>query len=216
MRILFFDTETNGLPKGPRGSSVPEDWPSIVQIAWQVWDCDYPKEPVLASSVSHILRPSVDVVWDLGSQGFHQITKERALGEGVDPLVALDAFRTVLAESQIVVAHNLAFDKSVVTFEGVRRRLPPLSWPRLRGGQDCCTMEMSTQFCRLPSRYSRTDYKFPKLSELHALLFGNQTSIVFHNAANDVEATVRCFWRLVALDVIPLETWAILLRVGDP
>ena len=215
MRVLFFDTETNGLPKGPRGSSNPSDWPAIVQLAWQVWE--FPsaspdastggtstKEPSPISAVSYIICPSPELVWDLGSQAFHTISKERATTEGVDAGEALTAFRAALAATPLVVAHNLAFDKPVLDAEIVRRGLPPLSWPSLRGGRECCTMLESKDFCRLPSMYSRTEYKYPKLSELHALLFGNQTSIVFHNAANDVEATVQCFRRLVTLGVIPL------------
>lgn len=194
MRVLFFDTETNGLPTGPRGSSNPHDWPAIVQLAWQVWD--FPSY-VHVSSASYILRPSPELVWNLGSQAFHQISKERAVAEGVDPAEALAAFRAVLDSCPFVVAHNLAFDKPVLGAEIQRRGLPPLLWPLGRGGRECCTMIASKDYCRLPSPYGRGDYKYPKLSELHALLFGTKTAVAFHNAAEDVEATVQCFLRLV-------------------
>lgn len=207
MRILFFDTETNGLPKGPRGSTNPHDWPAIVQLAWQTWEFD--EAPRQRTSVSYILRPSPELVWDLGSQAFHQITKERALAEGVEPTEALAAFRAALAECAVVIAHNLAFDKPVLSSEISLRGLSALPWPSI----ECCTMMASKDYCRLPSAYSRTEHKFPKLSELHALLFGTNTPIVFHNAANDVEATVACFRRLVALGVIPLDVWEFALRV---
>jgi len=213
MRVLFFDTETNGLPKGPRGSSNPNDWPAIVQLAWQAWEFpSSPDEPHKLSSVSYIIRPSPSLPWDLGSQAFHQITKERATAEGVDAAEALAAFRAALSESAALVAHNLAFDKPVLTAELLRRGLSDLPWPKARGGEECCTMLLSKDFCRLPSMYG-TDYKYPKLSELHALLFGTKTPIAFHDAANDVEATVQCFRRLVALDVIPLDLWTIAFRV---
>jgi DNA polymerase-3 subunit alpha/DNA polymerase-3 subunit epsilon len=207
MRILFFDTETNGLPKGPRGSANPHDWPAIVQLAWQVWE--FSDSPRHLYSASYIVRPHPELVWDLGSQGFHRITKDRALSEGDDAAEVLEAFRTALSESSILVAHNLAFDKPVLSAELSRRGFPALAWPTI----ECCTMVASKNYCRLPSAYSRTDYKFPKLSELHALLFGINTPITFHNAANDVEATVQCFRRLVELEVLPLDVWDFALRV---
>ena len=201
MRILFFDTETNGLPR-QKNSTVATDWPPVVQLAWQVWDAAA-DPPVCISNISHIVKPDPSLVWDLGSQVFHTISKERALSEGAEPDKVFAAFRTALESSTVVVAHNIAFDKPVLSMEAIRRGYPPLSW----SAQECCTMMASREFCRLPSMYSRPSdpYKYPKLSELHAILFGNNSGIVFHDAAADVDCTVRCFFRLVELAVIPLD-----------
>jgi hypothetical protein len=39
MRILFFDTETSGLPKNWNAPVEQiENWPRLVQIAWQIYD----------------------------------------------------------------------------------------------------------------------------------------------------------------------------------
>ena len=38
-KYLFFDTETNGLPKDPRASfKIPDAWPRLVSIAWIITD----------------------------------------------------------------------------------------------------------------------------------------------------------------------------------
>jgi DNA polymerase III epsilon subunit-like protein len=231
MRILFFDTETNGLPKF-RTAVAPSDWPAIVQVAWQVWD-SRPEEVATAataiaatattataataafsllSASSYIVKPSPSLIWNMESQAIHLISKEKALVEGSDPEEVWSAFAEALAGASLVVAHNLAFDKSVVDADASRRGAPPYRWPSLQ----CCTMMSTKAFCRLPSLYSRPEdpYKYPKLSELHALLFGNARLIHFHNASVDVDCTVQCFRRLVELKVLPLEEWRLTLRVG--
>ena len=210
MRILFFDTETNGLPKFKQ---TPPEWPAIVQVAWQTWDFPLSGVPVLHSAYSYIVKPSPLLLWDLGSQAIHSITKERALAEGTEPQEIWDAFASELVETNVLVAHNLAFDKSVVDADAIRRAAAPFKWPTLQ----CCTMQSTKAYCRLPSLYSRPEdpYKYPKLSELHALLFGNRQLIHFHNASVDVDCTVQCFKRLVELKVLPLEEWRTALRVPE-
>jgi len=223
MRILFFDTETNGLPKF-RTAVLASDWPAIVQVAWQVWDVPVGKEPALHSAASYLVKPPPSLAWDLGSQAIHLITKEKALAEGTDPAEVWDAFAATLADCVFVVAHNLAFDKAVMDADAVRRGAAPYGWPSLRvpPGIECCTMQSTKAFCRLPTLYPRAEdpYKYPKLSELHSLLFGNKTLLHFHNATVDVDCTVQCFLRLVELKVLPLDDWRFAVRLplrgGDP
>ena len=225
MRILFFDTETNGLPKF-KTSVAPSEWPAVVQVAWQVWD--FPSlgettgtagttgttaDPTLHSAASYYVKPPPSLEWNLGSQAIHLVTKEQALREGVEPEEVWGAFAHVLADVDCIVAHNLAFDKKVVDADAARRGAPPYRWPSLQ----CCTMMSTKAYCRLPSMYSRPEdpYKFPKLSELHALLFGNARLLHFHNASVDVDCTVQCFRRLVELKVLRLDD-VDRLRVAPP
>ena len=62
-------------------------------------------------------------------------------------------------------------------------------------------MEISTNFCAIPSTNGYGGYKWPKLSELHMKLFGTQFEDS-HNAMADVEATAKCFWEMKRLQVI--------------
>ena len=50
-------------------------------------------------------------------------------------------------------------------------------------------MQASTNYCRLPGPYG---YKWPKLSELHIKLFGEDFDEA-HNASADINATEKCF-----------------------
>ena len=64
--------------------------------------------------------------------------------------------------------------------------------------QRLCTMLSSTQYCQLPGGYG---FKWPTLTELHNILFGRDFEDA-HDAAGDINATERCFWRLKELGVI--------------
>ncbi|MBR3480843.1 MAG: hypothetical protein IKH32_09190 [Prevotella sp.] len=61
-----------------------------------------------------------------------------------------------------------------------------------------CTMQSSTDFCRIRGYYG---YKFPKLQELYWKLFGEDFDDA-HNAMSDIEATERCFWELKKSGII--------------
>ena len=63
-----------------------------------------------------------------------------------------------------------------------------------------CTMNASTDFCKIPGPYG---YKWPKLEELYKILFDE--SFNAHNALDDIRATTRCFWKLSSLNVIKFK-----------
>jgi formylglycine-generating enzyme required for sulfatase activity len=67
--------------------------------------------------------------------------------------------------------------------------------------QSFCTMLLSTNYCRIPGYYG---YKYPKLQELYRKLFGVTFDGV-HNSFTDVNATVKCFWEMNRIGLIPLE-----------
>ena len=57
-----------------------------------------------------------------------------------------------------------------------------------------CLMQESTYFCKIPNR--RGSYKWPSLTELHAICFQQRYSPA-NNARADVIATARCFIKLM-------------------
>jgi hypothetical protein len=59
-------------------------------------------------------------------------------------------------------------------------------------------MEKSTNYCKLDGPYG---YKWPKLSELHHILFGVGFEEA-HNAAADIHATAKCFWQMKKIGII--------------
>jgi len=195
MRILFFDTETNGLPI--RRHAGPEDtanWPQVVQIAWQLLDISS-SDATLISKQSYIVQPDPGVVWNEGSATFHKISKETALEKGTPGSIVFEAFLRDARTASLLVAHNLAFDVPVLLCELIRHDLSIRDIPERR----YCTMEGTKKICKLPSQYGKPEdpYKYPKLSELYAFLFGALDTPDFHSADVDVSCLVRCFRELV-------------------
>jgi len=212
MHVLFFDTETNGLPPRDRNclSSDVDKWPHIVQIAWQVWD--FAEDPVLINAYVAILKPEPNLVWNEGSQKIHGISREKALTEGLPGNEVFAEFTAAAGTADIIIAHNLAFDKPVVmaAYYRINSGEKFSWWP----SQNYCTMDNTKALCKLPSKFARPSdpYKWPSLGELYKFLFGTTSELSLHSADADVECLVTCFRELVRREVVPLETWRRVLR----
>ena len=181
---LFFDTETTGLPRNYKAPVTDtRNWPRMIQIAWVYTDAT---GNVIDSS-SYIIKPEGFNIPREAAR-VHRISTERALAEGKDLKSVLTEFNELIDETNYLVAHNISFDEKIVGAEFVRKNIKT----RLHSKPKLCTMDASTEFCRIPGPYG---YKWPKLSELHQKLF-NEDFEEAHDAAADINATVRCFWEM--------------------
>ena len=210
MLILFFDTETNGLPRG-RNSTNPGDWPAIVQIAWQLLDFQNSSHPTKIESKSYIVKPEEAVVWSDEAAAVHGITQERAFREGLDVRTVLNEFKEAARRATVIVAHNLAFDEPIVKNACLRigNTSSDAWWPR----NSYCTMKTSALLCGIPGRYvkrpSLEPFKYPRLAELYVKLYGSESNLRFHDAGEDVECLVQCFKELMRLRRVPTYEWSL-------
>jgi len=212
MRILFFDTETNGLPIRRHASdTVVANWPRIVSLAWQLCDVSEDRIEVLANEYS-ILSPAEGIVWDAQSETIHGISFARAQQEGVPLRVVFERFQQHLVGCSALVAHNLAFDKPVLVAEFLRHSmhldLPPTLYCTMDSTKALCKIQPKTKFPK-----ASDPYKWPSLLELQVFLFGSSEGIKFHTADGDVQCLVACFAELVRRRLVPLEEWR--LRVAE-
>jgi DNA polymerase-3 subunit epsilon len=207
MFILFFDTETNGLPKNKQAlTSNLANWPTIVQIAWQLWEFNENGNKRIESD-SYIITPDESIVWNEESAAIHGISKERARKEGIPRSEVLTTFACVAKKANVLCAHNIAFDKPVLKAEYLRLNASDSFhwWP----ATEYCTMENTKNILKLPSKFGKAwdPYKMPRLSELHKYLYGEDVKFEWHSAAGDVECLVSCFHELVRRRVVPLDAW---------
>lgn len=190
---LIYDTETTGLPKDYNAPITDsENWPRLVQLAWQLHAAD----GSLIEAQNFIVRPEgFDIPYN--SEKVHGISTKKALEEGIPLQEALDRFSEVLKKTTIVAGHNIEFDINIMGAEYMRigDSEPITSIPALD------TKNESTEFCAIPGGKGGK-FKWPKLTELHVKLFGEEFEEA-HNAAADVAATARCFLELIRLQVIP-------------
>jgi DNA polymerase III subunit epsilon len=189
---LFFDTETTGLPKNYKAPVTEVDnWPRLVQLAWMLYDA----AGVLVERNNTIVQPEGWTIPDAAAR-LHGITTEQAMIQGFPVGYVLKHFERALGEADLVVAHNMAFDEKVVGAEFLRLGLPDFVHDKRRA----CTMLASVSYCALQGQYG---FKWPKLRELYKKLFGCEFEGQ-HNAANDIEATAKCFFELKRLNILTL------------
>lgn len=191
MRYLFFDTETTGLPKDYKVHWVDVDnWPRVVQLAWILTDDN---GSVIEQDCSIILPKGYTIPDGM----IHGITQHQAEAYGELSELVFAKFQSVSEGANFVVAHNIGFDLPVVCAEFVRNGTDGFAAdfsliPRL------CTQQIGTDFCKLPNPYGYSNYKWPKLTELHQALFGEGFEGA-HDALADIQATARCFFKLKEL-----------------
>ncbi len=190
--FLIFDTETTGLPKNYKAPvSDSDNWPRMVQIAWQLHD----NTGKLLTAKNYIIKPDgYDI--PIGVSKIHGITTERAERDGHDLKVVLEELKLDLNGTTYNVGHNIEFDINVVGAEFYRLGIEN----DLAEKASIDTMKSSVDFCAIPGgRGGR--FKYPKLTDLHIKLFGEGFGDA-HDAAYDVDATARCFFGLVKHRVI--------------
>lgn len=185
---LIFDTETTGLPRSWNAPITDTDnWPRVVQIAWQFHD----ENGTLIEHRDFLVRPDgFDIPYD--SEKVHGISTELATAEGYPLNEVLRQFAEVLGRTKFIVGQNLRFDINVVGCELHRIGLP--TELEQKPVLDTCT-EVTAELLKLPGGRGGK-FKLPTLTELHDYLFGIPFSEA-HNATADVEATTRCFFELL-------------------
>ena len=189
---LIYDTETTGLPKNFSAPiSDSENWPRLVQVAWQLHD----DMGALIEVKNFIVRPQ-DFTIPYNAEKIHGISTQRANEEGVALNFVLEEFNKAVAQSKFIVGHNIVFDINIMGAEFFRTQIATT----LMEGQTIDTKEEGTDFCAIPGGRGGK-FKWPTLTELHTKLFKEGFDEA-HNASADVEATTRCFLELIRLRVI--------------
>ncbi len=190
--FLIFDTETTGLPKNWDAPLTDFDnWPRLVQLAWQIHDA----KGELVDVKNFIVKPDGFVI-PRGSEKIHGISTERALAEGQSLEFVLDQFNQALATVKTIAGHNIEFDNNIVGVEMLRMSMET---PLLEMNM-VDTKEESTDYCAIPGGKGGK-FKWPTLSELYEVLFGESFDAA-HNASADVQATARCFLELIRRGII--------------
>jgi DNA polymerase-3 subunit alpha len=193
---LIFDTETTGLPKKYNAPHTDLDnWPRLVQIAWQLHD----EKGKLINAENLIVQPDGFTI-PYNATKVHGITTKRAKQEGLPLPKVLEVFARDIEKAEALVGHNVEFDLNIMGAEFIRGEVESLMWDKKR----LDTKDEATDYCAIPGGKGGK-YKWPTLTELHEKLFGEAFEDA-HDAAYDVAATSRCFFGLLKQKVVkPLK-----------
>ena len=173
MKHLIFDTETTGIPSNSIRAA--DKQPRIIEITGAVWndanDTVFTLNAMFDPEIP--IPPAVTKVTGITDA----MVKDGRIFRGEEAL----AFRDLIESADIVVAHNLSFDKLVIDseFERANERKP--KWPH-----GICTVEATEHF---------NGFRM-KLDQLHYMLFGTYIEGA-HRSRADVEALLRCYQELL-------------------
>jgi DNA polymerase III epsilon subunit-like protein len=193
VKALIFDTETTGMVqfrKPPEDKSQPD----LIQLGMLLVETsDW--QPRARHSLLVQLVEGVRI--EPGAKEAHGISEEDCARYGVAPIVACSLFNQACMQADIIVAHNLSFDTSIMKTALFRIGNKP---HRLDGRQHVCTKEASTDVLKLPGKYG---YKWPTLAEAYRHYTGEEIEGA-HDALVDTEACLQIFRGLAHEGVVEL------------
>lgn len=200
-QLLFYDTETTGLPDFKVPSDAPHQ-PHLVQLAAVL--IHVPTRSVV-DSFCVIVKPdgTPDApawVSDPKALEAHGITTERAFAEGIPEAEALNLLLSMWNRAQGRVAHNEQFDRRIVRIATMRYL-----------GRDAadvwyhacfnCTQFLASAVMQMPAttRMKAAGFggkpKAPKLTEAHQFFVGRPLEGA-HDARNDVNGCIAVYFAI--------------------
>ncbi len=189
---LFFDTETSGLHCDCKTNT---PFPRMLTFAG-----------VLASEDGETIETYYDVVKvrfkiPPFATKINKITNEYCKERGKPLKEVMLKIKELIERADVLVAHNYEFDLDVLKGEFGKINADKDIFTTLETIKYHDTMMESTDFCKLPPHPGYTGYKFPRLAELHRILFGCDFEGA-HNALSDTLACKKCFFELKRLGII--------------
>jgi DNA polymerase-3 subunit epsilon len=195
-KILFFDTETTGVPINYAASYTEVDnWPRVISLAWILAGADGKD----ISRGDYLIKPDG---WQMPTEEFwtrNGYSQQKSEAEGVPIAEVLELFYQDKVRADLLVAHNLNFDHRIAWAEFIRAGREPRS-----GMAKFCTMAKSTSICKIPTAKGR-GFKWPKLEEAYHFFF-NRGFEGAHDAGADVRACKEIFFELISRGHYDLNT----------
>jgi DNA polymerase III subunit epsilon len=214
-RILVFDVETTGLiPK--QGRDHIEINPYIIQLCFIVYETE--NNQIIRTFNEYVsIDDSVQIPAKITE--ITGIVRETCQDKGKPIEYILTELYNEYLLCNVIVAHNIDFDKEMVMIEVMRNYSkmvdngcsnPSLLFNKVYNYVNSknlyCTMRNGLDFCNLwtdgkiddTGRVSRRFKKNPKLSELYFKIF-NQTPVGLHDALVDTEVCLKCYIHLISI-----------------
>jgi len=242
VKILAFDTETsdrapyipgtttwvnskkllsikNLKKKRSMWSTLLTKWPSIIQLAYILYDTDNP------STKTKIFNKYIDIEEDVKiseeSLAIHHISHQKMESKDRSKIQdVLKEFLKDVKEADTIVGHNVAFDRKMIVAELLRltkNSEDPDIIEMMTDKKFKCTQEITRPMCKLENRNTNTNtntngqnkkgyYKFktPKLIEAYEHFFGcAPKQELLHDALIDAIICLRVY--CISLKTDPLD-----------
>jgi DNA polymerase-3 subunit epsilon len=190
-KIVFFDTETTGLPNWKTRSDDPSQ-PHLVQLS--AIQCDLETEKIL-NEFDVIVKPDG---WEIPEEvsKIHGITQEIAIEKGIPEVEAVQMLLTLTSDS-LRCAHNRTFDQRIIRI--ALKRYPDFNekYIAIWSGKDdfFCTMLKAKPIMRMLPR-NKYGFKSPKLEEAYKYFCGKELGDQAHNSKFDTQACMEVYFAM--------------------
>jgi len=170
--MLIFDTETTGLVENMTTRS--DQQPEVIEFCGININ---PDNGDILNELDILIKPQFLITDEISKM--NGITNEMVIDAPSFKDVA-SAIRDIIESSDLVVAHNAAFDRDMVDLEFKKLGVTKVAWPHI--------------ICSLEQTIHLTGFRL-SLSHLYEYLFKEKFTGA-HRARVDVEALVRCIVEL--------------------
>ena len=180
-------------PKNPVYIVKKVNNPYIVQLSWLVFDTI---ENKLDGTYDYIVKLPEGITIPKEASDIHKITNEIMKEKGHDIGCVLGKFYNDLIKCNMLIAHNITFDKKMLSIEFYRNGYGKHFIKNKYN--EYCTMTMGTPICNITmiSKWNGKPFvRFCKLIELHEKLF-NETPNNLHNSLIDILVCFRCYYKI--------------------
>lgn len=184
---LIFDTETSGFLT----PNFPYEHPrqgKILSIATLLLDEKFEEQAFFHAYVD--VPDYVEI--SKGAFDAHGITKEHCKKYGIPSELAFLNVDALRAKSKYQVAHNIKFDLAMIHNEEDHL----FGGSKFECSSQICTMERTTDLCKLTHPSGKRGYKWPKLEEAYKHIMGKEMENA-HSALGDVRACATIYKWLV-------------------
>ena len=203
IRIALFDLETTGLPIKAGHTTIKytnlESFENarVIQIGMMIYELNLRDESYkLIKTYDKTIKPDEFII---KNAHIHNITQQYAMENGVSFCEAIYEMMEDLVNIDMLIAHNINFDKLVFMSELYRYEFGQIT-KHLNKVKSFCTMINSVNI----TKKGNPPYKWPKLAELHDHLF-NTSTVNEHNALADTKILSKCFWQMYDLELITIN-----------
>jgi len=189
-------------------------WPYITQLSYILYDTNDPTGAKIFDKYIH-LPEHVEISAESSAITHIYRSRADALNKGVNPdthglifldetltadiFLAIEEFMRDFSTADVVVGHNVEFDKKMILAELKRLNQVEEFGAVLLSEDFVCTMMQTIHVCKITKTTAagKDYFKFPSLSEAYKTLFGYApTGDALHNAIIDVVVCLRVFCKL--------------------
>lgn len=204
IKALIFDTETTGSPK--KYIAAEEDlnnYPQVVQLAASLIEIDLEDLTTVKviysfNSLITPFRKGNPIEITAKAESVHGKSFALCEKEGQDLNTVLFLFQGIVNNADLIIAHNLFFDKNVMISEYLNNGM---RLTHKRSTKQLCTMRYVTPILKLPGKF-KNQHKYPSLAELFTYCTDSKIEDYYkaHDAEQDVSATIICLLSLIKED----------------